>query len=86
MKKSLLVIGAAALIPSGVMAGGSHSDGHHHETEPAHHQDMGHGDDHHASGGHASMVGSWPLRMPPAEPFMSICSTRCVLRSMRHWI
>lgn len=57
MKKSILVIGAAALLPFGVMAGGSHSDGHHHEVEPAHHQHMGHGDDHHASGGHASMVG-----------------------------
>ena len=57
MKKSILVIGAAALLPFGVLAGGSHSDGHHHEAEPTHHQDMGHGDDHHASGGHASMVG-----------------------------
>jgi uncharacterized cupredoxin-like copper-binding protein len=57
MRKSISVIGIAALIPFGVMAGGSQSDGHHHEAEPAHHQDMGHGDDHHDSGGHASMVG-----------------------------
>lgn len=57
MKKTLLVIGITALIPFGVMAGGSQSDGHHHEAEPAHHQAMGHGDDHHASGDHASMVG-----------------------------
>ena len=57
MKISALVIIAATLIPFGVMAGGSNSDGHHHEVEPAHHQDMGRGDDHHEAGGHTSMVG-----------------------------
>ncbi len=69
MKKSILIISAAALIPFGVMAGGSHSDGHHHETEPAHHQDMGHGDDHHEAGGHASRVG---------EPAAAGAATRTV--------
>ena len=58
MNRSILVIGVAALIPLGVTAGGSQSDGHHHEAEPAHHQEMGHGNDHHEQGGHASMVGA----------------------------
>lgn len=57
MNKPIWLIGAAALFPFVVMAGGSHGDGHHHQAESAHHQHMGHGDDHHATGGHASMVG-----------------------------
>jgi len=58
VKKLVLVIGITVLNPFAVMAGGSHSDGHHHEAEPAHHKDIGHGDDHHESVGNTGMVGA----------------------------
>ena len=61
MKKSILVIGAAALLPFGVIAGGSHSGGHHGHAEPAAVQQGkdDHADGHgHDAGGHAGMHAS----------------------------
>ena len=70
MKNTLLALGTAVLIPLGVMAGGSHSSGHHHGVEPgiaaesSHHHASGHSSDHHAAAGHASTVGK--AMMPDA--------------------
>lgn len=57
MKIPVLLVGVAALVPLGVLAAGSHNDGHHHETDAGQHQEMGHGRDQHAADTHASVAG-----------------------------